>query len=394
MDLKQLMRDYFLDLDAAAKDPDRLVAWCTSAGPAEILRAMGFEVYFPENHGALLGATRASMETIPVANSKGYSPEICSYLTSDIGAYLKNFTPLTIAFGVESVPKPDVLVYNTNQCKDVMHWFEFYAKEFDAPIFGIHSPAHLPEVEPEHIADVVGQFKQLISFLENIAKTPFDDQRLVRCLALSKEATGLWSEVLKTAMAKPSPLTFFDATIFMAPIVLLRGTEIARDYYQSLLADLKQKVEDSRGSLHVGQKRLYWDGMPIWGRLRHLSELFKDNNSCVVASTYCNSWIFSDFDADDPLSSMAIAYLQIFINRNDAYKEWYISEMVKDFSIDGVIFHAAKTCPNNSNSYYNLPGRLKENGISTIVIDGDLCDLRCFSDEQSTNVIEAFLETL
>jgi len=134
--------------------------------------------------------------------------------------------------------------------------------------------------------------------------------------------------------------------------------------------------------------------MPIWGRLRHLSELFANNDTCVVASTYCNSWIFSDFDADDPLSSMAMAYLQIFINRNDAYKERYITEMVEGLCRDGVVFHAAKTCPNNSNSYYNLPGRLKQSGIPAIVIDGDLCDLRCFSDEQSTNVIEAFLETL
>ncbi len=390
MDLKQIMRDYFLDLDAAAKDPGRKVAWCTSAGPAEILRAMGFEVYFPENHGALLGATRVCMETIPAANSKGYSPEICSYLTSDIGAYLKKTTPLTKAYGLSDVPKPDVLVYNTNQCKDVMHWFEFYAREYDAPIFGIHSPAHLPEVEPEHVDNVVAQFKQLISALEKIIQRGFDEKELMHRLALSKEATDLWSEVLETAMATPSPLTFFDATIYMGPIVVLRGTEIARDYYQFLLTDLKQKA--ASGS--AGQKRIYWEGMPIWGRLRHLSELFKSNNTCVVASTYCNSWIFSDFDANDPLPSMARAYLQIFINRNDAYKEKYISRMVKAYSIDGVVFHAAKTCPNNSNSYYNLPGRLKQSGIPTIVIDGDLCDLRCFSDEQSTNVIEAFLETL
>jgi benzoyl-CoA reductase/2-hydroxyglutaryl-CoA dehydratase subunit BcrC/BadD/HgdB len=394
MDLKQIMRDYFLDLDAAAKDPDRLVAWCTSAGPAEILRAMGFEVYFPENHGALLGATRTCMETIPAANSKGYSPEICSYLTSDIGAYLKKFTPLTSAFGIESVPKPDVLVYNTNQCKDVMHWFEFYAREFDAPIFGIHSPSHLPEVESEHIDDVVGQFKKLIEFLEQTTGRAYAENDLERCLALSREATNLWSEILNTAMTKPSPMTFFDATIYMGPIVVLRGTEKARDYYKFLLADLRQKATNFLGAIPNEQKRIYWEGMPIWGRLRHLSDLFRSNNTCVVASTYCNSWIFSDFDENDPLSSMATAYLQIFINRNDAYKERYISEMVEVFSIDGVIFHAAKTCPNNSNSYYNLPGRLKENGISTIVVDGDLCDLRCFSDEQSTNVIEAFLETI
>jgi benzoyl-CoA reductase/2-hydroxyglutaryl-CoA dehydratase subunit BcrC/BadD/HgdB len=68
--------------------------------------------------------------------------------------------------------------------------------------------------------------------------------------------------------------------------------------------------------------------------------------------------------------------------------------MVKEYSIDGVIFHDSKTCPNNSNSQYNLPGRLREKNIRTIVLNGDLCDLRMFSDEQAVTQIEAFLEML
>jgi len=394
LDLKNIMRDYFLDLDQAAKDPKRRIAWCTSVGPAEILRAMGFEVFFPENHGAMLGATRLCMDTIPVANAAGYSPEICSYLTSDIGAFMKNITPLTKAYGIESIPKPDVLVYNTNQCKDVMHWFEYYAKQFDAPIFGIHPPTHLPEVTSAHIEDVVVQFQSLIAFLEPIVGEKLDFERLSTTVALSKQATDLWAEVLDTAMAKPSPLTFFDATVYMGPIVVLRGTQIAKDYYQSLLKELKDKVKNKQAAVEGETKRIYWEGMPIWGRLRAVSELFKRNKVCVVASTYCNSWIFSDFNPQDPLSSMAKAYLQIFINRNDGYKQSYIEKLVKEFSIDGVVFHAAKTCPNNSNSYYNLPKVLKNKGIATVAIDGDLCDLRCFSDEQSVTVIEAFVEML
>ena len=46
---------------------NKKVAWCTSVGPAELLRSFGFEVYFPENHGALLGATRTAMDFIPEA---------------------------------------------------------------------------------------------------------------------------------------------------------------------------------------------------------------------------------------------------------------------------------------------------------------------------------------
>ncbi len=162
------------------------------------------------------------------------------------------------------------------------------------------------------------------------------------------------------------------------------------DYYRDLLAELKDKpaaVENER-------KRIYWDGMPVWGRLRALSNIFSENNACVVASTYCNSWVFPDFDPLDPLASMAKAYIKIFINRNDHFKEDYIEKMVRDFNIDGVVFMAARTCPNNSNAYYNLPRKLKNKGIPTIIIDGDLCDLRCYSDEQSTTLIEAFLETI
>ncbi|MFQ5821820.1 MAG: 2-hydroxyacyl-CoA dehydratase, partial [Candidatus Heimdallarchaeota archaeon] len=127
--LKELMTEYYQELDLAAKNKNEKVAWCTSVGPAELLLAFDFKVYYPENHGAILGTTRTANTYIPVAHAIGYSPEICSYLTSDIGAFLKNETPLLKAYGIDSVPKPDVLVYNTNQCRDVQEWFSFYARK-------------------------------------------------------------------------------------------------------------------------------------------------------------------------------------------------------------------------------------------------------------------------
>ncbi|MBF0105579.1 MAG: 2-hydroxyacyl-CoA dehydratase [Deltaproteobacteria bacterium] len=394
MNLKDLMKDYFLDLDAAGKDPHQKIAWCTSAGPAEILRAFGFKVYFPENHGAMLGATRTCMDTIPTANAYGYSPDICSYLTCDIGAHLKGFTPLTRAYGIQAPPKPDVLVYNTNQCKEVMHWFEFYAREFKAPVFGIHSPNLLPEIADSHIDTVYRQFKALIAMLEGICNKKLDLDNLKKTVKLSWEASGLWSEVLSHLKHKPSPLNFFDTTVLMGPIVMLRGTEQAKEFYSFLNLAVQEMIASETSSIPNEKKRIYWDGMPVWGRLKFMAELFKKNHTCIVASTYCNSWIYKDHDAADPLLSMAKNYLDIFINRNDAFKEKYIFDTVKDFAADGVIFHDSKTCPHNTNSQFNMPNRLREKGLPSLVINGDLCDLRCFSDEQSTTAIEAFLETL
>jgi benzoyl-CoA reductase/2-hydroxyglutaryl-CoA dehydratase subunit BcrC/BadD/HgdB len=135
--------------------------------------------------------------------------------------------------------------------------------------------------------------------------------------------------------------------------------------------------------------------MPVWGRLRQHSELFANLMSTVLASTYCSSWIFPSFDGNDPIRSMAKAYLELFIVRSDRYKEIYIKEMIGKFRIDGIIYHDAKTCPYNSNSRYGLPGRVEdETGVPSLVISGDLNDLRCISDEQTKTNIEAFIEQI
>ena len=155
--MRALMGEYFQELDEAAQTGSAKVAWCTSVGPAELLRSFGFRVYFPENHGALLGSSRMAADLIPAANAIGYSPDICSYLTSDVGSFLRESTPLTKAFGMKTVPKPDVLVYNTNQCRDVQDWFGFYQREFNVPSIGITTPRSIGDVTRPIVEDLPRQ---------------------------------------------------------------------------------------------------------------------------------------------------------------------------------------------------------------------------------------------
>ncbi len=384
------MQNYFQSFSQAPK-----IAWCTSVGPAELLRSFGFEVYFPENHGALLGTTRKAVDYIPAAIKYGYSGHICSYTTSDIGAYLSDETPLKTHYGLEKLPKPDFIVYNTNQCREVEDWFTFFARQFNCPIAGIHPPRYLNEVGKAEVDLVIKQFKAIIPACEQASGNKFDIDKFREALKLSKEATILWQKVLQTAKASPAPVTFFDGTIHMGPIVVLRGTQTAVDYYTTLLAELENNVSNNIGCLEEEDCRLFWDGMPIWGRLRMLSDLFLQNNTAVVASTYCNSWIFDDFDESNPFESSALAYTKIFINRSEKAKMEFFKQWILDYSVDGVIFHDSKTCFNNSNAKFGLPQRLtSEAGIPTLVIEGDLCDTRFFSDGQSITKIETFLEQI
>ncbi len=391
--MKAVMGNYFMELENGPKQGKK-TAWCTSVGPAELLRALGYNVYFPENHGAMLGATRMASDVIPLANARGYSPDICSYLTSDIGSYLKGETPLK-KMGLSGHPKADVLVFNTNQCRDVKDWFQFYAREWNVPCIGIHTPRSLGDLDEPIIDDVARQTEALVPALEQVAGRKLDPSRLKEITVLSKRCTELWKAVLETAANLPAPISFFDGTIQMGPAVVLRGEPSAVEYYEALLAELKQRVADGIAAVPGERLRVYWEGMPIWGKLRDLSTQFASLKTCVVASTYCNSWIFDDLDPDDPFRGMARAYCRLFICRSEDAKERYIEEMAAKYKLDGIIYHDAKTCPNNSNNRYQMPQRLEAKlGIPHLVINGDLNDLRLYSEEQSRTNIEAFVEQL
>ncbi|MBI2259389.1 MAG: 2-hydroxyacyl-CoA dehydratase [Flavobacteriia bacterium] len=389
--LKEIMGSYFRSLESGKKK----IAWCTSVGPAELLRSFGFEVYFPENHGALLGATRSAMDYIPEAVKCGYSGHVCSYTTADIGSYLKKETPLITHYGLSGHPKPDLIAYNTNQCREVQDWFQFFATEFSCPIVGIQPPRHLDEVTDDEVALVVKQFQQMIPVCEKVSGQKFDLDSFKEVVKLSKEATLLWQKVLKTSTQKIAPISFFDGTIHMGPIVVLRGTQLAKDYYTQLLKELETNIIEQKGFLPEAKIRIFWEGMPIWGKLRMFSDLFSLNNTAVVASTYCSSWVFDKFDENDPWNSTARAYTEIFINRSEKAKMQMLSDWFKEFSIDGIIYHDSKTCFNNSNAKFGMPQRLKEiTGVPSLVIEGDLCDLRFFSEGQSITKIETFLEQI
>ncbi|MFQ6676422.1 MAG: 2-hydroxyacyl-CoA dehydratase subunit D [Fidelibacterota bacterium] len=386
--LDGILRDYYTGLTSP-------VAWCSSAGPAEILRALGFTVYFPENHAAILGAKRLTERYIPKAHQAGYDSEICSYLTSDIGAWLLRETPLTVAYGLPSIPRPDLIVYSTNQCREVAEWFNYFGREFGCPVAGVFPPRYLEEIHSADIDHVVAQLEALIAVGEQVVGKSLDRDSLVETVGLSREASTLWAECLRTARNSPAPLTFFDGTILMAPIVVLRGTGVCVEFYRTLLEELRQRVDSGTAAVPEERVRIYWDGMPVWGRLRFLSEIFAVNGAAVVASTYCNSWIFEDFDPAKPLESIAYAYTQIFINRGENTKLAVMKQMVEDYTVDGLVFHDSKTCFNNTNSRFGLPQRLQEEtGAHTLVIDGDLNDLRFFSDGQNRTKLETFIEQL
>jgi benzoyl-CoA reductase/2-hydroxyglutaryl-CoA dehydratase subunit BcrC/BadD/HgdB len=262
-------------------------------------------------------------------------------------------------------------------------------------LLGIHSPRCIGTLTQDQVDGVMAQIKAMVPTLEKVAGKRLDIDQLKQVIDSSYRCSLGWKQVLESAKHLPSPLTFFDGTIHMAPAVVLRGDERAVRYYDLLEKELKARIDEGVGAVDDERFRLYWEGMPVWGKLRENAQLLGSKHACVVASTYCHSWIFEDLAHPDPFEGMARAYTALFIVRDEAYKEAYLTRMVQDYGVRGLIFHDAKTCPNNSNNRYGLPRRLREKiGIPHIVIHGDLNDLRLYSEEQTNTQFEAFIEQL
>ena len=391
--LKEIIHGYFQDLARADRDPERRVAWCSGLGPVEIVRAMGYTPYFPENHAALIGASRLGQKYISLALADGFSPFASSEMASDVGAMLAGESPLTAIHGLESIPRPEVLVYSTNLGTYVARWFEYYANRLGAPLVGLHPPPALDEVEKIDVDASVQQMLRLVDRLEGISGRSLAHDRLAEVVDLSARASRLWSEILDLACHVPSPLTYFDTLIHVAPMLLLRGTPEAVQYYELLLSELKQRIAGKVAAVPGERLRLYWEGPPIWCALRPLASLFLDQGIAVVASTYAHTYVFDGFQPDNPVESLAAAYTSIYPNRSREHKVRWLAREFARYGVEAAAFHDARTSPEHSGVRSGIHIRLaRVAGIAPLVIEGDTHDLRLVSVDHIRSQLREFLE--
>jgi 2-dehydropantoate 2-reductase len=391
--LKELLSSHYHDLQNANDDPARKVAWCSGTGPVEILRAMGLAVYFPENHAALIGASRQSGKYIPRALQEGFSQFANSAMASDVGAMLAGDSPLVSVHGIEGPPQPDVLAYNTNYGSDLIRWFEYYGRHFQKPVLGLHPSASLHEVGELETSAATFQILELIEKLERQFDRRLDYDKLAEVVRLSNKCSRLWGEIQDLCRLVPTPLTFFDTLIHLAPSIIMRGTTEAVEYYTLLKAEVEDRVANGIPAVPGERFRFYWEGPPIWPALRPLADLFLNHKVAVVGSTYCQISALPGIDPRNPIESMARVYSGIFHNRSDAWKEDQLVNTFHDFGVDGVIYHEGRTAPSLSNVRYGLEVRLrKRTGLNALVIEGDTHDLRLFSINPVMQKLRDFIE--
>lgn len=383
---RRLMKGYYL----MAKNPrwfGKKVAWITSGGPVEPLYAFGVLPFYPENYGAMCGASRTAVSLCEVAESQGYSRDLCSYARCDIGSSMSGKGPLGV------LPKPDFLVCGNNICGTVMKWYEIQARAFQVPLFFLDTPFIHHELEDHTLTYVRKQMEEYISFLERVVKRPFSEKRFLKVSAQSLEAVSLWKEILELSRNRPAPFAAFDAFIHMAPIVTLRGTSWAIRYYRKLKKELEERVRKKEGAFAREEIRLIWDNIPIWYDIRNLSKMFFKQGAVLVADTYTSAWTLKPIELGNPIESLSRSYANVHLNLGLDHKVAKMVSLMEQYEADGFIMHSNRSCKTYSLNQYDLKRRVSDiTGKPGLIIEADHTDSRSYAPAQAEKQIEAFAE--
>ncbi len=383
-----LMADYYKEAKTAYRNGKK-VAWITSGGPVELLHCFDVIPVYPENHGAMCGATHMAAGLAEIAEERGYSRDLCSYARADIGSMMTKGGP------IGGLPRPDMLVCCNNICGTVLKWYEEAARFFSCPLFILDTPFVRGDAPDYSIDYVEAQMREYIAFLEEHTGIPFSDERFVEVAAKSLYALSQWKEVLACSEHRPAPMNCFDAFIHMAPIVTLRGTQTVIDYYQGLLDEMHERVEQGIAAVPGEKHRLLWDNIPIWYEMSSLSDLFASLETCLVADTYTSAWSFDKIDIDRPIRSFAEAYTDIFLNINLERMVDKAVSLARRYQADGMIMHSNRSCkPYSLGQYDNARAFTERTGLPVLILEADHTDSRQYSKAQAEERIRAFVETL
>ena len=388
--MKEIMTNYYMEAKTA-EQTGKKVAWITSGGPVEPLIVMDIIPVYPENHGAMIGASKMGVALCEKSEEMGYSRDLCSYARADIACAPVNGGP------IGGLPRPDMLVCCNNICGTVLKWYEVQARYFNVPLFILDTPFSHTGFSDEARKYVRKQVDEYIDFLEMVCGKKCDYDRMAEVGKLSVQGQRLWQAVLDTAAHKPAPMSAFDAFFHLALIVTLRGTSVVVDYYTGLLAEMKERIASGISAVPNEKYRLLWDNLPIWYRTKWLSEKFAAHDACLVADTYTSAWCGSlkYINENDFLGTMAEGYSRIYLNIGVDEMAETVIEMIDKYDANGLVMHSNRSCKPYSLGQYDIQRIVQEKRkIPTLMIEADMVDERSFAESQIETRIDAFMEVL
>ncbi|MFH2046328.1 MAG: 2-hydroxyacyl-CoA dehydratase family protein [Pseudomonadota bacterium] len=382
-----------------SREAGKLVAWCTTLSPFELLTSMGITTVFPEGYGAICAVEGVSTELCQRADALGYSSDLCSVIRNFIGAIdgTEEEEKEKLPFG--GLPKPDVLICVT-YCPGLYKKFKRYSEIYNVPLIVMERPRIHDSLSKEQIEGLVKEgtqeVKDIIPILEKLTGNKFSYDKLSECMAIESKVAGLWHDCLGLCKHTPSPMTTMDAFDNVFPFYMYRCSPQAVTYYEEMKKELEERVANNIGSLVTDEKyRLYWDIASIPHKNPEISKKFIQYGAVPVVGMFPYYFGYDRIDPKKPIESMVET---IYFHKSNLGVSTRVEDLLKQiqgFSLDGLILQKHRTCQVQMLGSGDLMEALVEKtGLPAVEVEGDPCDGRFYSSADFNSKMDGFMEIL
>lgn len=343
--------------------------------PCELLHALGIQPMFPEGIAVYAACTACQRFFGEAAEAGGVPESFCSYHKTMLGM---------AESGV--LPAPLMIANTTLACDANQLSFRRLAEFYQVPHTVIDVPHDCGEEAVHYVAD---QLRTLGAQLEDQCHRKLESQVLRETVARSRQTIETYRAYLAKRGGVTLPVTMTGELCSMISTHVMLGRPESADYVSRLL----RAAENAPDAATSGKKRIFWmHTLPNWQD--SLRDIVEAGGRCELAGSDMPAGALLDMDPKQPYESMARRVVYASFNGPASRRVEEAVRRAKEVRADGVILFCHWGCKQTLGLSQLAKQRLEDEGLPTLVLDGDGCDGRNVADGQMVTRVNAFLEQL
>jgi benzoyl-CoA reductase/2-hydroxyglutaryl-CoA dehydratase subunit BcrC/BadD/HgdB len=382
-----------------------------------LFNAMDVAIVYPESYSAACAAMGAAQPYLDRCDEEGFPTHMCGYARNCIGYTARMMNDLGGEIPPEApmggMPKPAVLVSRGLSCDAGFKWFQALGRYLDVPMWTLEMP--IPGVDEglsegvfnQNIQFIVKELRELVKFLERVLSKKMDWDKLSETVHDLEEIGQVWHETNELRKSIPCPMHSRDFWSCMNGVTTPTGDLKKKlELYRNLYDEVKYRVENKIGSVAQEKYRVGFTELPPWHSLSLFDTLAERGWNFVVETWGYHPPIPMDLTGvNDPLERLArISYGGLITScfQGALQAGEYMGflgypnlEYAKEYKLDGFFLHPLLTCRAASAHLWYVQDRLMQKlKVPSLLIEGDIVDIRLFDLADALKKTEAFEEIM
>lgn len=374
--------------------------------PHEIFHAMDIPIITNQWWSAYISAKQLSSRYFDAMVDAGYPANSCKYCSLGLACTVAN-EPETAPWG--GLPKPTVLVARLT-CDCIQHVFGQWSRALGSEFFPMEAPAWQDKdpdwfahsksdwervYQPDRIAQMVREMRDLIALLENRTGRKFDEARLHHLMERINVQEGyIWEAAQALGTARPCPVSIAE----QMPNTMIpqwhRGSDWAVAHAKRFRDEVLACIAEGRGAATDEKLRLMWIGAGVWHDPGFYQSLEASLGAVFVWSMYmpfAGPAYLRDIKGK-PMEALAsrVASMNETLHLPPWMNGWMTAEAAR-CGIDAAVMLLPPDNRLSQSGTKLTAAALEAVGIPVLMIDADMVDAKIWDHDRMVAMVAGFL---